>query len=34
MENENNNIGAIMVGFMLGIFFMSFIALVVGLINL
>ena len=34
MENENNNTGAIMVGFMLGIFFMSFIALVVGLINL
>lgn len=34
MENENNNIGAMMVGFMLGIFFMSFIALVVGLINL
>ena len=34
MENENNNTGAIMVGFMLGILFMSFIALVVGLINL
>ena len=34
MENENNNIGAIMVGFMLGVFFMSFIALVVELINL
>ena len=33
MENRNNNIGAMMVGFMLGIFFMSFIALVVELIN-
>ena len=33
MENENNNIGAVIAGFLIGMFTMCFVALVVELIN-